>query len=500
MRSPASSNFPQPLDRVAVIWMVALSLCIGLLLVVGAQTAPRVRNFSWQTHQVGAEDTAFILTFNRPMDTASIEQNLKITPPLPTPGKVSWAGRRMAYTLSAPAPYGKEFQVTVEGGRDRFGGDGSVMQPFVGQFRTRDRAFAYIGVKGEEAGRLILFNFKDQQKQILTPSNLTVMDFQPYPLSDRILFAAVERRPEPVGLTEQKLYSVSTGIQIEPPPSVRGAPALPPAKQEPAGKLELVLDNTDYQNLKFDLAPNGQIVVVQRASRKNPSDFGPWVIREGKAAEPLGGDPGGDFLITPDSDALAIAQGQGLAIVPLEPDAKPLDFLPKFGVVLNFKRDGSQAAMVKFNTDRTRSLFLVTNQGTEKELLRTQGSINKAVFDPTGQYLYCLLTELKIQGELYQEDPYLAVVDLKTGKETPLVKMPNQADVQMSLSPDGLGILFDQTVSQQTVGSGAANTTSDGRSVTDSRLWFLPVNPKQPTAKPELESLPLPGLQPRWMP
>jgi hypothetical protein len=44
-------------------------------------------------------------------------------------------------------------------------------------------------------------------------------------------------------------------------------------------------------------------------------------------------------------------------------------------MVLSFARDGSAAAMVKFNTDYTRSLFLVTNQGLQKELLRTTGSI-----------------------------------------------------------------------------------------------------------------------------
>lgn len=130
------------------------------------------------------------------------------------------------------------------------------------------------------------------------------------------------------------------------------------------------------------------------------------------------GQPGGDFLITPDSDSLAIAQGQGLAILPLQPDAIPLNFLPKFGMVLAFSRDGSLAAMVKFNTDSTRSLFLVTNQGVQKELLRTTGSIFAAQFDPAKQVLYTLLSEL-IPGETYQEKPYLAAIDLKTSKLTP---------------------------------------------------------------------------------
>lgn len=480
--------------------MVMVSALIGLLLMGGAHAAPRVRDFNWQEKQVGAEDTAFILTFSRPMDTASVEQNLKVIPPLPVPGKVSWAGRRMSYTMITPVPYGQEFRVEVQGGRDRFSGQQSTLQPFVGRFRTRDRRFAYIGVEGEEAGRLILFDFKSQSKEILTPPELTVMEFKPYPLGDRLLFAAVERRPDPVGITEQKLYSVTTGIYIDLPLQLDGSQGFDPPVKEPAGKIELILDNRDYQNLKFDLSADGRILVVQRASRTEPADFGPWILRAGKAAEPLRGEPGGDFLITPDSAALAIAQGQGLAILPLEPNAKPLEFLPKFGIVLSFARDGSQAAMVKFNPDRTRSLFLVTNQGTEKELLRTQGSVKRAIFDPTKQFLYCILTELKIDGELYREDPYLAVVDLKTGKETPLVKMPNQWDVQLSLSPDGVGLLFDQTLSQPAEAITSEKIIQSDRAISTSRLWFLPIDPTNPTAKPQLESLPLPGLQPRWLP
>jgi hypothetical protein len=66
-------------------------------------------------------------------------------------------------------------------------------------------------------------------------------------------------------------------------------------------------------------------------------------------------------MITPDSAAVAVAQGQGIAILPLQSQAKkPLDFLPQFGMVLDFARDGSEAAMVKFNSDSTLSIFVTT--------------------------------------------------------------------------------------------------------------------------------------------
>jgi hypothetical protein len=500
----SQTPFPLALDRVAIALMVTLSIVIGVLLWGGERASAHVRSFSWQDRHVGAEDMAFILNFSRPMDYASVESNLKINPPLS--GKVSWAGRRMAYTLPMPAPYGTEFELRLEGARDRFsGGKGASFQPFVGRFRTRDRAFAYIGVEGEEEGRLMLYNLTRQEKLALTPKDLVVMEFEPYPLGDRILFAATQRTAQPQSLLEQQLFTVTTGIQIQPPeqitPQASEASVVLP-KPEPAGKVELVLDSSTHQNLKFDLSADGQVIVVQRVNRNDPADFGPWIVRQGAPPTPLKGEPGGDFLITPDSNSLAIAQGQGLAILPLEPDAKPLDFLPKFGMVLSFSRDGSLATMIKFNTDRTRSLFLVSNQGTQKELLRTTGSILNTQFDPTKQFLYCLLTELKTDNDLYREEPYLAVIDLKTSKLSPLILLPDQRDVQISLSPDGLAVLFDQTIRATTANETTKEPLRDssGKAIANSRLWLLPINPAAPTTHPTPESLPLSGLRPRWLP
>ena len=295
----------------SIVLIVALSLLIGMLLLSGEHASARVRDFSWQDKQIGADDTAFTLTFSRPMDHASVESNLRLEPPLQ--GKVSWAGRRMAYTLGTPAPYGTTFQIQLQNARDRFGRDGSSMQPFTGQFQTHDRVFAYIGVSGEEAGRLVLFNLNQQQKQILTPQNMVVLDFKPYPLGDRLLFAATPRATQPAALTDQQLFVVTTGVHVQSPNQLDAQPS---SKQTataiaPIGQVDLVLDNKDYQNLKFDLSPDGSKIVVQRVSRSNPNDFGPWLIQADVPPQPLKGEPGGDFLITPDSQSLAIAQVKG---------------------------------------------------------------------------------------------------------------------------------------------------------------------------------------------
>ncbi|KGF72707.1 hypothetical protein DO97_06750 [Neosynechococcus sphagnicola sy1] len=492
--------FSQVLDRVALTVIAILGLLIALLLWSGDHSVPRVRDFSWQERLIGAEDTAFVLTFSRPMNPESVEANLQVGPPLP--GRISWAGRRLAYTLNAPAPYGTQYKLQLQGAKDRFTADqDAAIAPFTGQFQTRDRAFAYIGVTGAEAGRLILYNLTRQQKQILTPTNLVVLDFKFYPEGQQILFSATDRGQQPQGLLDQKLYTVTTGLPLQATRSWDWLPWLRPPSSAP-GVISQVLDSRDYQNLKFDLSADGLTIVVQRVGRKNPGDSGLWILQPHAAPQPLKNQPGGDFLITPDSQAIAIAQGQGLAILPLTPAAQPLDFLPKFGLVMGFSRDGAQALMLKFNQDYTRSLFLVTNQGMQKQLLRTTGSVLKAQFDPTNQLIYCLLTEL-LPGKTYREEPYLAAFHLQQNRLVPLLRLPDQRDIQFSLSPDGLALLLDQvvtTTSNTTTPTGMPMTT-DGKMIASSRLWLLPL-PQQWQQPVQIQpvALPLPGLHPQWLP
>ena len=204
-----SKSFFKSIDRVAIALMLCLGLLIGLLIWQGDAVAPQVRNFSWQNQNIGAADKSFSLTFSRPMDTNSVEANLQIDPPLP--GKFSWAGRRLAYTLLAPAPYGTNYHVQLRFARDIFTQEkdlGRVVQPFDGSFSSRDRAFVYLGVQEEDLGRLVLYNFTRQQKTILTPKNLTVVDFKPYPTGDKILFSATEGKNNPQASSGQ-IYTVT---------------------------------------------------------------------------------------------------------------------------------------------------------------------------------------------------------------------------------------------------------------------------------------------------
>lgn len=485
----------QPIDKLAITLIVSLTLVIGGLIWLGnscgnqclLQTGPRVKEFSWENREIGAEDQAFILTFDRPMDHASVEKNLVIDPALP--GKFSWAGRRLAYTLTSPIPYGEKYHLQIEGAREQFPSGnrlGQTLAIFEREFKSRDRAFAYIGTNGEEQGRLIFYNLTEEKKTVLTPANLTVMAFEFYPDGKKILFSAVAKNRGIEGIRELQLYQVDSS-------------------QSPA-KIELVLDNKDYQNNHFDLAKDGETIVVQRIERRNPINFDLWAVKSGEKPQQLN-IQGGEFLIAPDSKTLAVTQGEGIALLPLKTETKPLDFLPKFGRILNFSADGTAAAMVNFNTDNAkmryiRSLFYVNNQGLQKRLLNLQGSIIDCQFNATGSDLYCLLTELVTNSQEYKEKPYFAKIDVKTGQVTPLLELADYRDIHISLSPDSLAIIFDQLRTSYDTNPTNPLTTDSGETIIGGRLWMLipPLQDGVKASKSDLIELPLEGIRPQWMP
>jgi Bacterial Ig-like domain len=478
----------EPIDRAAVSLMVLLSLAIGFLLAQGDRSLPKVRDFSWENKQVGARDTAFVLTFSRPMDRASVEANLHVEPPLP--GKISWSGRRLVYTLIAPPQYDRTYRIALQKAREKVGDQkrGNAIAPFVSQFSTPDRAFVYTGTEAVEKGRLILYNLTRQQKIILTPENLVVKDYRIYPAGDRILFSASEWSKYQPGLYEQSLYAVTTGRSSDP-------------AQKP-GSIQQILGNLDYENLKFDLSPDGKAIAIQRAKRGNAEDIGLWVVRSSTSAVPqrLLSRPAGEFAIAPDSATLATPQADGIAILSLTPNVKPLEFIPSFRRVFSFSDDGRESAMLKYNSDFTQSIFLVTNQGLQKELIRTAGEFLNCQFDPRNPQLYCLLTRRK-PGKDFSEQLTLEAIDLKTFQVKPLLVWPDQVETKMSVSPDGLELLLDRVVAKKSEPVTGDLRTDGGSAIGSSNLILLNLkNAAASNNSPSPEEFPLKGFRPRWLP
>ncbi|AZB73704.2 Ig-like domain-containing protein [Synechococcus elongatus] len=481
--------FRLPFERRAIAVLLVLVFCSIVLVSVGDRSRPTVRWFNWSERSVGADAAAMLFTFSRPMDAASIESSFQLTPSFP--GRFSWAGRRLAFTPELPLPYGLEYTVQLLAGKEKRSPQRPLV-PFQSTFRTHDRAFAYLGVDGEEEGRLLLYNLTRQQQQMLTPPDWVVLDFLPYPHGDRILFSAIPRQ-KTATIASAALYSVTTGLNYcNPEPA-------PCELRSRGGEVQEILSSQDYQNLAFDLSADGQTIIVLRSNQKIPNAaLELWKVPATGDPTVIQRDPGGEFRIAPDNNSLVIAQGQGLAVLPLEAGSDPLDFLPQFGRVLGFSRDGTQAATVRFNSDFRQSLFWVDSAGKRQELRTVEGEILSADFAPNRKALYSLLSETD-DAEFLS----LFAFDLKTSKPQGnlLLKIPRQGPVNLDLAPDGLAVIFDQPIATPTTATDVATAASPR-----SQLWVLPLTPPSSTLAqaqeqlPQPEALPLQGVRPRWVP
>jgi len=472
---------------IAAITIAAIAIAAAIF----GLGSPRVRSFSWADETVTWRDREFELVFSRAVDPASVEDNVKIAPPLP--GQWTWDGRRARYRLDRPAPYGLDYTIELDGARTG-GQNPTEIEPFAASFRSADRAIVYIGTDREESGALLLYNLTRDEQQALTPADLIVLDYRVYPFGDRVLFSAIGRETADARVPDVQIYTVTTGMG-----------------DAPAGRLERLLGSEDYQNLQFDLSLDGSVAVVQRAGRQNPgADFGLWVLREDREPEPIETGYGGTFSIAPNGRALAVAQREGIAILPIEPEAnasEPVAFFRDFGRALAFSEDGLKLALLKFNPDYTRSIFLSVDLGEPQELLTFAGSVLDAQFDPTSQILYCLLLA-ELDVETYLEQPRIVAIDLEDLTLRELARFDtDQRDLQFDLSPDGQAIVFDrvQTAQRETDGGSADETalrTASGERIASGDLQaIVPVVGREASGtEPTIESLGLAGVRPRWLP
>ena len=474
-------------DRLMLAAIAILSIAILVVLWRGDRSLLQVKDFSWDSRIVSSADKKFSLQFNRPVDKASVEENLSINPPLP--GKISWSGKNLFYTLSERPIYGRNYQVQLQGAKQSYGNPNSEF--FVALFTTRDRAFIYIGIAGEERGRLVLLNITQQKKVILTPADLVVTDYDIYPDGNKIVFSAYEPTGRTLQENSQRLYTVTTGLNFQ---SGTGS--------QKAGRLKLLLDAKDYDNLRFAVSEGGNTLIVQRKNRRNQTDNGLWVMIDESPPRPLG-IPGNDFFIAPDGKTVTVAQQGGILIEPLVAEAGGRRFLPGYAKSLGFSADSSRQFLVKDNSDFTRSLYLLERNGKSQELFKTVNPIVTCELEPRQEkVMYCLKTDLITDesGE-YQEEPYLSAIDLTTGIDAPLLALPNYRDVKMSMSADGVALLFDQVIVSNANDPQAINI-SPNKAITDGRLWLFTL--PELDGKTEIsELLPEelnPGFNPKWLP
>lgn len=417
-----------PFDRAAIAAIALLFVFVIGIAVLGKFLTPKVAGFSWEDRQIGADARAFVLKFKRPMNRASVEANLQIEPDLP--GKIAWGDRELFYTLLQPPVYGEDYQVTLQGAKEQYGEwgrEGRRMEAFQGMFQARDRVFAYLGVEGEERGKLILYNLTKERKQVLTPPDLIVIDFKPYPDSERILFSAIDSASVDRDLRDLQLYNVTTGLN----------------GTQPFGRIQPVLDAKTYQNFLFDLSTDGKTIIIDRENPLNPSDTALWVIPGDGEPRSLG-IRGETFAIAPDGHTLAVGQERGISLIPLTPQGPPLAFLPGYEEILGFSPDRALPLLLDILPNGTRSLVLVKGQGLPPKRIPVAGLVRDCKFSSRQRdILYCFQLGGKNQPP---ERPLLSFINLRDGRETPFLALTDYQEVVMSLSPDGLALLFDQVV------------------------------------------------------
>jgi hypothetical protein len=496
-----------PLDRIFIKISIGLLILTILLLTFGDHSLPMVKEFNWQDQEIGTEDIAFTINFNRPMDRSKVESDLIITH-LTTkdapqqlsigkdlPGKVSWAGQKMLYTLAAPVPYGQSYQINLQGvtaANYRGQAIGQPMQPFTGNFSTRERIFAFIGVTGDVKGRLVLGSLNRQVQLLLTPANLIVQDFHFLPKGAGLVFSATTSIPDDAQIYRLALNPALDMLKRQAAGSLLSAASIQSIDLASQLKSSLILDNATYQNFKFDLSADGRYLVVQRSHRQSPADLGIWAMdlelgNINKKSSRLD-----NFRIAPDSRSIGVslAEEHSVAIVSLAAENEPPQLQQKFQQILSFSPTGDQSAMVKINRNQTRSLFMVNNQGLEQELFTTKGSILSAVFAIDSQTLYCIITDLqRDQNFTLSERPVLVAIDLTTAKSHRLLTLNSPLQILLSLAPDGHYLMFDQPHPKEPVGS---------------NILLLPL-PKSSTdlaSKIQLQPfiLPVSGFHSRWSP
>jgi hypothetical protein len=498
-----------PLDRLFLKISISLLVLTCLLLIFGDHSLPMVKEFNWQNQEVGAEDIAFTINFNRPMDRLKVESDLLITQLTAKdwqhqqlsigkdlPGKVSWAGQKMLYTLSAPVPYGHSYQINLQGATAaNYLGKaiGQPMQPFTGNFRTRERIFAFIGATGESKGRLVLGSLDRPVQLLLTPAHLIVQDFHFLPKGAEIIYSATSSTPDDAQIYRLSLNPLALDmLKQQTPGSLLSSPVIRSLELASQLKSSLILDNIIYQNFKFDLSADGRYLVVQRSHRQNLQDVGLWAMNLALGTIDKKSTQLGNFLITPDSQSIAasLPEEHSVAIISLTVAVNPPQLFSKFHEILGFALSGNQAAMVKINRDHTRSLFIVNDQGIEKELLKTKGSILSVVFSIDGQILYCLTTERqRDRNHTISERPFLLAIDLTTAKSYRLLVLQPPLQILLELAPDGHDLMFDQRYPNE---------------LASSNIMLLPL----PKSSADLDSkiqlqpfiLPVFGSHSRWSP
>jgi len=486
-------------DLIAIIIIFVLTVVISILLILGDTQLPQVIKFSWANQQIGFNDHSFTLKFNRLMNQESVNNNIDIEPKLD--GKISWSGKELTYTLTDSLTYGKKYILRLNSAQELDRSNyAKKIKPFEAEFQSRDLIFGYIGLQDinpntgvkeldqskQQKGKLILYNQTLNESKILTPPDLWVVNFAIKPQGDRAIISAFNPNE---GFNQQKLFTVTTGLKFNNSNQVNIG-----------GKIRLLLDSKNYENIRFKLSKNGETLIVERKNRQDQNDHSLWIIAEDQKPQPLG-ILGQNFDISPDGNTLIITLAEGISFYPLN-DKGQQGFITGGTQFFGFSSDNSQKLIEKININGTYSLFLVNQDGKERELGFSFSPFINCQFQPTKEnIIYCAKSDPVEENGVYVDNKVLARIDLNQGELVPLIALPNDPNLTISFASDGSALIFDQV--QNALDNFNINGINEkGQGITNGKLWILslPEDKAQPNPKNSKLVGSFIGYHPKWLP
>lgn len=127
----------------------------------------------------------FGLTFNQPMDTASVEERFSLQPSLA--GDFTWEGNALWFVPQAPLDPAQVYQASISSGVKAKNGR-ALRGTITWQIAVREPELLYL-VLGEAGGDLWRLDLASGQTDPLTNTNANVIDFSPSTTGDRITYA-----------------------------------------------------------------------------------------------------------------------------------------------------------------------------------------------------------------------------------------------------------------------------------------------------------------------
>jgi hypothetical protein len=176
--------------RVAV-WcaVIIVALVISAYAVLVGTATARIVDSSPPEGDLAPITAAVRIGFSAPMDRTSVEERLRLDPPVE--GDITWNDNVLHFAPRPALTPGTTYTVTLEAGARSGTGD-KLEDRYVWQFRTREPRLLYLSrLQPEAEGRQLFVTSLDGASQALTDHAYGVWDYGVHPLGEQVVYSAL---------------------------------------------------------------------------------------------------------------------------------------------------------------------------------------------------------------------------------------------------------------------------------------------------------------------